>query len=225
MLSRRIWSLSVARILITSGPTRQYLDPVRYLTNASSGRMGASLARAALARGHDVRIVTGPVDVDYPEAAQVTQVVSTEDMLEASRRIFPDCDGLIGVAAPCDYRPVRVAPHKIAKTGQPLDMHLIETEDIVATLGAAKSGQWLVGFALETEDRRLRALAKLEKKHCDLMVLNGPEAMHSLENSVEILDRAGRVLQSVAGPKDSVAEAIFRVIEELLIAPPKQGSA
>ncbi len=209
----------MARILITSGPTRQYLDPVRYLTNASSGRMGAALAQAALANRHDVEIVSGPVDVEYPSLARVTTVVSTEEMLAACQRIFPVCDGLIGVAAPCDYRPVRVAPHKIAKTGQPLDVQLIETDDIVATLGAAKRGQWLVGFALETEDRRLRALAKIEKKHCDLMVLNGPEAMHSPDNTVEIMDRAGQVLCNFSGRKEDVARLIFGVIETRLIAP------
>src|SRR3954452_3808148 len=86
----------MARILITSGPTRQYLDPVRYLTNASSGRMGKALAEAAIARGHQVVIVSGPVDIRYPTAAQVIDVISTEDMLAASRQVFPDCDGLIG---------------------------------------------------------------------------------------------------------------------------------
>ena len=104
---------------------------------------------------------------------------------------FARCDGLIGVAAPCDYRPVRVAEGKIQKTGQPLELHLIETPDVVATLGAEKQGQWLVGFALETDDHRLRALAKLEKKSCDLMVLNGPQAMRALDTDVEIIDRAG----------------------------------
>lgn len=208
----------MARILITSGPTRQYIDPVRYLTNASSGRMGKALAEAALERGHEVTIVSGPVDLKYPEAARVIHVISTEDMLAASQKEFPTCDGLIGVAAPSDYRPHRVASSKIAKTGEPLELRLVETDDVVATLGASKQGQWLVGFALETEDHRLRALAKLEKKHCDLMVSNGPEAMHSLENSVEIIDRAGQVITSLAGPKEEVARGIFRVIEERLIA-------
>jgi phosphopantothenoylcysteine decarboxylase/phosphopantothenate--cysteine ligase len=115
----------VARILITSGPTRQYLDPVRYLTNASSGRMGRALAEAALEAGHGVVVVSGPVEVIYPAAAEVIDVISTEEMLEACRRVFPACDGLVGVAAPCDYRPVRVADGKIQKTGQPLELHLI----------------------------------------------------------------------------------------------------
>src|SRR6266850_1648564 len=105
----------LARILITSGPTRQYLDPVRYLTNASSGRMGKALAEAALALGHRVTVISGPVEVAYPAAARVVPVVSTEEMLEAARAEFAKCDGLIGVAAPCDYRPVKVEPHKIAK--------------------------------------------------------------------------------------------------------------
>ncbi len=207
----------MARILITSGPTRQHIDPVRYLTNASSGRMGKALAEAALQRGHEVLIVSGPVDVAYPPAAKVIDVLSTEDMLAACQGVFDGCDGLIGVAAPSDYRPVKVETNKIAKTGEPLVLHLVETEDVVATLGARKTKQWLVGFALETEDHRLRALAKLEKKACDLIVLNGPEAMHSLDNSVEIIDPEGNVIESLAGPKEDVARGIFAVIEARLI--------
>ena len=207
----------MARILITSGPTRQYLDPVRYLTNASSGRMGRALAEAALAAGHEVVIVSGPVDIAYPAAAEVIPVVSTEEMLTACQKLFGQCDGLIGVAAPCDYRPVRVAVNKIAKTGEPLQLHLIETDDVVATLGAKKQRQWLVGFALETEDHRLRALAKLERKHCDLMVLNGPQAMHSLDNAVEVIASDGEVIGSFVGTKESVAERIFAIIARRLI--------
>lgn len=207
----------MARILITSGPTRQYLDPVRYLTNASSGRMGKALAEAALQQGHEVTIVSGPVEVTYPAAARVAPVISTEEMLDKCRELFPACDGLIGVAAPCDYRPQRVAESKIAKTGQPLVLHLIETPDVVATLGAAKTHQWVVGFALETQDQRLRALAKLERKSCDLMVLNGPEAMNAPDNRVEILDPSGAIVDTLAGSKEDVARGIFRVIQQRLI--------
>ncbi len=211
----------MARIMITSGPTRQYLDPVRYVTNASSGRMGRALALAALELGHEVVMVSGPVDVAYPAQVEVVPVISTEDMLEAARRVFPSCDGLIGAAAPCDYRPIKVASQKIAKTGEPLLLRLIETPDVVASMGATKRpGQWVVGFALETEDQRLRALAKAEKKSCDLMVLNGPEAMHSLENQVEILNRRGIVVAALAGPKERVAQGILRIIQAELIASP-----
>ena len=208
----------MARILITSGPTRQYLDPIRYLTNASSGRMGLALSKAVLAAGHDVVIVSGPVDFHYPEKAEVVDVVSTEEMLDECGRIFPDCDGLIGVAAPCDYRPVKVEDNKISKTGRPLELYLVETPDVVATLGTRKnSRQWVVGFALETEDHRFRALAKLETKSCDLMVLNEPSAMNSTENQVEILDRTGAVVSSIAGTKDLVAAGILAVIHERLM--------
>jgi phosphopantothenoylcysteine decarboxylase / phosphopantothenate---cysteine ligase len=208
----------LARILITSGPTRQYLDPVRYLTNASSGRMGKALAEAALAAGHDVVLVSGPVEVTYPSACRVVPVVSTEDLLAACEREFPTCDGVIGVAAPCDYRPRYIAAGKIAKTGDVLRLELIETPDVMATLGALKAQQWLVGFALETEDQRLKALAKAERKSCDLMVLNGPSAMHALETSVEVLDRSGATLGQFVGSKTDVARQIFNLIQSRLIA-------
>jgi phosphopantothenoylcysteine decarboxylase/phosphopantothenate--cysteine ligase len=208
----------MARILITSGPTRQYLDPVRYLTNASSGRMGRALAEAAVELGHDVVVVSGPVSLHYPAAAEIRQVVSTEELLAACQELFPTCDGAIGAAAPCDYRPIRVEEHKIAKTGQPLVLNLIETPDVMATLGLAKRAeQWLVGFALETDDPRFRALAKLERKSCDLIVLNGPGAIDAADNQVEVLDREGSVVAALAGTKESVARGILRAIEQRLI--------
>jgi len=208
----------MARILITSGPTRQYLDPVRYLTNASSGRMGRALGEAALDAGHEVVIVSGPVQVDYPALAEVIQVVTTDDMLAACKQIFPQCDGLIGAAAPCDYQPQRVETQKIAKTGDPLVLHLVETADVVAMMGANRlPHQWLVGFALETEDQRFRALAKLERKNCDLMVLNGPEAMDAAENSVELIDPGGNVLQSIQGSKEHVAREILKLVGRQII--------
>jgi phosphopantothenoylcysteine decarboxylase/phosphopantothenate--cysteine ligase len=209
----------MARILITSGPTRQYLDPVRYLTNGSSGRMGAALARAALALGHQVVIVTGPVQVTYPSAAEVVEIVSTEELLAECQARFPTCDGLIGAAAPCDYRPIKVASQKISKTGQPLELHLTETPDVVATLGASKrADQWVVGFALETEDQRFRAITKMERKSCDLMVLNGPEAMNAADNHVEVLADDGQVLADLKGAKEEVAHGILAIVQQRLIA-------
>ncbi|MGD0653779.1 MAG: phosphopantothenoylcysteine decarboxylase [Thermoguttaceae bacterium] len=207
----------MSRILITSGPTRQYLDPVRYLTNASSGRMGAALAAAVIEAGHEAVVVSGPVDVVYPERAEVVSVQSTEDMLEACLKLFPACDGLIAAAAPCDYRPVSVAKHKIRKTGDSLALDLVETSDVVAILGAAKKKQWMVAFALETEDPRIRAMQKLERKNCDLIVVNGPRAIHAPDTQVEILDASGRAAANFAGSKQEVARQVFRVIEERLI--------
>jgi phosphopantothenoylcysteine decarboxylase/phosphopantothenate--cysteine ligase len=205
-------------VLITSGPTRQYLDPVRYLTNASSGRMGSALAAAALELGHQVTVVSGPVEVSYPEAARVVNVVSTEEMLDVARGLFANCDVLIGAAAPCDYRPVRIEPNKIAKTGQPLRLELIETDDVVATLGQEKGRRFVVGFALETDDQRLKALAKLERKHCDLIVVNGPQAMHAVDNQVDVLDPNGTVIATLTGPKTDVARGILSLIQQRLKA-------
>ena len=208
----------MARILITSGPTRQYLDPVRYLTNSSSGKRGSALAGAALNLGHQVVVVTGPVDLKYPSEAEVRQVLTTDEMLATCQREFPACDGLIGAAAPCDYMPTSVSSQKISKTGESLKLELWETPDVVATLGATKrANQWTVGFALETEDPHFRAITKLERKSCDLIVLNGPEAMTSDRNSIELLDPQGRTLLECEGAKTEIAKQIMDMVERQLI--------
>lgn len=207
----------MARILITSGPTRQYLDPVRYLTNASSGRMGSCLAASALAAGHEVTVVSGPVNVAYPEAAKIVQVVTTKEMLETVQQLFPSHDGMIGAAAPCDFMPKRIATEKIAKDGKPLQLELVETPDIVATVANSKrSNQWVVGFALETEDQRFRAIVKMQKKCCDLMVSNGPTAIDSELNDVEIIAANGTTVAKVAGTKQQVADSILQAVHALI---------
>jgi phosphopantothenoylcysteine decarboxylase/phosphopantothenate--cysteine ligase len=207
-------------ILITSGPTREYLDPVRFLTNGSSGRMGRALAAAALRSGCEVTVVSGPVEIAYPPQAEVIPVVSTAQMLAACQAVFPHCDGLIAVAAPCDYRPLEVRPQKIAKTGRPLHLELVETPDIVVALAEGKRGQWIVAFALETKDRRLRAAQKLHRKRCDLIVANGPSAMHGPDTEVEVLDPQGQVVAQLSGPKEEVALGIFKLIRQRLMKSP-----
>ena len=137
------------KILITSGPTRQYLDPIRYLTNASSGRMGAALAQAALDAGFEVVVVSGPVDVKYPDGAQVVDVVSTEEMRTAAMQLYPECVGAIGAAAPCDYRPDAVLTDKMSKNdfirspeaNGELLLRLRETPDIMVR-SARRSGNF-----------------------------------------------------------------------------------
>jgi len=207
----------VSRILITSGPTRQYLDPVRYLTNASSGRMGSALASAAILQQHQVVIVSGPVGVTYPAEAEIIHVETTDEMLDASIAAFETCDGAIGAAAPCDYMPRYIQTQKIAKTGGTLQLELIETADVVATLGQRKrQDQWVVGFALETEDRRFRATVKLQKKCCDWIVSNGPGAIDSDQNDIELLNRHGDVILTVQGTKEQVAAELMKKISEQL---------
>lgn len=180
--------------------------------------MGAALTAAALDLGHHVVVVSGPVTVDYPAAAEVIPVVTTDEMLQAACDAFENCDGAIGAAAPCDYMPHTVQSQKISKTGQPLTIELIETADVVATLGKNKrTDQWVVGFALETEDQRFRAIVKLERKHCDLMVSNGPSAIDASNNDVELLDPDGKVLAHIQGSKSHVADQLLKEIDRRLI--------
>jgi phosphopantothenoylcysteine decarboxylase/phosphopantothenate--cysteine ligase len=165
-----------------------------------------------------VTIISGPVEVQYPAAAEVVWVTTTDEMLEAARRLFPHCDGAIGVAAPCDYRPQRVESRKIAKTGEPLVLHLVETPDVIAELGQHKRpDQWVVAFALETDDHRFRALRKLEQKSCDLIVVNGASAIQAVDTSVEVINRMGEVLLATAGSKPEVAARILELLERQLI--------
>jgi phosphopantothenoylcysteine decarboxylase/phosphopantothenate--cysteine ligase len=201
------------------------LDPVRYITNASSGKMGASLAEAALDLGHEVVIVSGPVSVDYPVGAELISVLTTDEMLAAAVKEFSSCDGAIGAAAPCDYMPRVVQTQKISKTGGALTIELIETPDVVATLGQSKrDDQWVVGFALETEDQRFRATVKLEKKLCDLMVSNGPGAIDANDNHVELLDEVGEVLAEIDGNKQYVAKRLLEEIDRRLMRVRNQQS-
>jgi phosphopantothenoylcysteine decarboxylase / phosphopantothenate---cysteine ligase len=208
----------MARIVITSGPTRQYLDPVRYLTNGSSGRMGAALAHATLELGHEVTIISGPVSVSYPSAANVVDVITTQEMLDATRLAYQSADGLIGAAAPCDYMPRHIENHKLSKTGEGLQLSLIETPDIIATLGASKRPkQWVVGFALETEDIRFRAIVKMSRKCCNMIVSNSAVAMNSDVNSVEVILRDGSIVGQLHGPKQEVARGILLQIQKHLV--------
>ena len=180
--------------------------------------MGAALAQAAIDQGHQVILVSGPVSIEYPSQATVIPIVSTDDMLRESSRWFPQCDGMIGAAAPCDYMPKFIEAEKIAKTGQPLQLQLIETPDVVATLGQAKQPhQWVVGFALESEDRHFRAIVKLEKKHCDLIVSNGPAAIDAERNEVELIDPSGAIVTKITDTKEAVAQHLMAEIQRRLI--------
>lgn len=179
--------------------------------------MGAALAAAALDAGFDVTIVSGPVSRDYPLQADIVSVTTTEEMLQACLREFPRCVGVIGAAAPCDFRVKTTTPDKIKKNGAgPLTVELVETPDILAELGKIKRrDQWLMPFALETSDQGKRfALEKLRKKNGDLVVLNGTEAMMGDQTRVELLDRTGALIGVYAGEKEDVAAQIVRAIQK-----------
>ncbi|MDR1492166.1 MAG: phosphopantothenoylcysteine decarboxylase [Planctomycetaceae bacterium] len=207
------------RILITSGPTREYLDPVRFLSNGSSGKMGAALAAATLAVGFDVAIVSGPVSVDYPKCAEIIHVTTTEEMLQKCLQQFPNCVGVIGAAAPCDYKLESIAAQKMTKRqNKELFLKFVETPDILEELGKIKrNNQWIVPFALETnDDSKSRAIKKLHQKNGDLILLNGPRAMYSDQTKIEVLNKKGETIASICDTKDKVAVQIISIIQKTM---------
>ena len=163
------------RVLVTAGPTREALDPVRYLTNHSTGKMGYAIAKAAAARGAQVTLVSGPVNLKKPPYMEVVDIVSAQDMFEAVTSRAPDQDIIIKAAAVADYRPACVAEDKIKKSGTDADLSLplFRTSDILGWLGEHRvPGQFLCGFSMETRDMVENSKRKLEKKHIDLIAAN-----------------------------------------------------
>ena len=198
------------RILITAGPTREYLDDVRFLSNASSGRMGYAIAEACVAAGHETVLVSGPVSLEPPTGCELHSVETTSDLETACKDLFPDCDGVIAAAAVCDYRPKHRATGKMKKTGDTVVFEMVETTDVLAALGRQKkSDQWILGFALESQDARENAMRKLKSKNCDFIVLNDTSAIGSADNSIEILDDTGEIAFAFAGDKNEIAVALI----------------
>jgi len=216
----------MARILLTAGPTRAYIDEVRYLTNASSGRMARGLAEAALSRGHEVTIVSGPVAVRYPPQALVIPVITTAEMLAAAAKQLPRVDGVIAAAAPCDFEPIIPVAGKIPRTAAGLSLELRATTDVIATLaarakrqpnGRRRRGIWCVAFALEPGADMSRACAKVTAKQCDLIVVNDLTALESATNAVAVYDDHHEFVGKKKGTKRSVATWLIRLIEQRLI--------
>ncbi|MCA9031338.1 MAG: phosphopantothenoylcysteine decarboxylase [Planctomycetaceae bacterium] len=202
------------RILVTAGPTREYFDDVRYLSNASSGRMGYAIVAAAIARGWEVVLVSGPVELAPPVGCEFHPVVTTAQMRDAAVRLFPDCDGVIAAAAVCDYKPKERIQGKMSKSGGPVTFDMIETDDVLAELGRCKENRWVVGFALEAQNPRENALQKLRKKNCDWIVLNGPEAIGAESNSVEFINAETDTVAHWTGTKTEVASALIDWLAE-----------
>ncbi len=207
------------KILITAGPTREYIDDVRFLSNASSGRMGYSLAAAALARGHQVELVTGPVEQPAPAGCAVHRIETTDQLRQRCLELFPECDGVIATAAVCDYRPKERITGKITKTGRPITLELTETSDVLAELGGQKGHRWVVGFALESQDPRNNAMRKLRMKNCNCIVLNDTSAIGSLTNTVEVLSPEAETIALFKGTKEEVADRLLGLIETSIVKP------
>ena len=214
-------SLDGKKILITAGPTYEPIDPVRFIGNRSSGKMGVALADAAARRGAEVTLVLGPSRL-LPRESQVKviPVQSAGEMHRAAQEVFKDADIGILAAAVADYRPREVSAQKIKKTGDTLRLELVKNPDIAATLGGGKApGQWLVGFALETDNELANAQSKREKKNFDLIVLNSLQdegaGFHYDTNKITILGKDNKIRKFELKSKLAVAEDILDEIEAL----------
>jgi phosphopantothenoylcysteine decarboxylase/phosphopantothenate--cysteine ligase len=207
------------RVVVTAGPTREHLDPVRVITNPSSGRMGYALAEAASSRGANVVLVTGPTELAPPAGLATQHVETTEEMQRAVQALLKDADALIMSAAPADYRPKQLADKKRPRANGPLTVELEPTPDILASLDRPKQ-MVVVGFALETGNGLAKARSKMQNKALDFVILNDalePGAGFEVTtNRVTILGRNGKQVDLPLLPKRDVAERILDVVEEAL---------
>ena len=207
------------RFLITAGPNREPLDPVRYISNRSSGKMGYALTRAALRRGAEVALVSGPTALEAPPGARTIQVTTAAEMRAAVMREFPASTAVIMAAAVSDYRPVSTAEKKIKRGKVPIEIRLEPNPDILKDLGAAKDGKWLIGFAAETEELSANAAKKLSEKNLDMIVANDVaqegSGFDGDTNIATILDRTGAACVLPLMSKDELADRIFDRFLEL----------
>jgi len=207
------------RLLVTAGPTREYLDPVRYLSNASSGRMGAALAGAARAAGHHVTLVLGPVEIEPPPVDELVRVTSACEMFDAVAERFGDCDVFLAAAAVADYRPAEQSPQKIKKGEGGWTLRLEPTPDILAEMARCRRpAQVLVGFCLESEDLEARARAKLAAKGLDLVVANGPAAIGVDRQDALLIGRDGTCERLAAVTKKDLARRILAAVQAVSVS-------
>jgi phosphopantothenoylcysteine decarboxylase/phosphopantothenate--cysteine ligase len=208
------------KALVNAGPTYEAIDPVRFIGNRSSGKMGIAIAQALRAQGADVTLVLGPVHQNIPDGIKIIRVESAKEMYEACTHSFQSADIAVLAAAVADYRPVNVSAEKIKKKDSPLELHLEETEDIAAALGMMKrENQKLICFALETENEEAHALAKLQRKNADLLVLNSlkTEGVYfgSEKNAVTLFHSNGSKKEISLLSKTEIAQIISNEIAEL----------
>jgi len=203
------------RILITAGPTREPIDPVRYIGNRSSGKMGAALAQAAVKAGHQVVVILGPVEVSYPAGVRRVDVETAGQMFDAVMREFPGHDLLVMAAAVADYRPISVSAVKLSREGA-LTLELEATEDIVAMAGGIKrADQRTVGFSLETTPDMQRVLSKLRQKKLDLIVYNPAKTIASDLIEPTLIYADGREGKLPSRPKGEFADILIQRAAEL----------
>lgn len=201
------------KLLVSAGPTREYFDSVRFISNPSSGKMGYAIAREAARRGHEVTLISGPVALAPPKNVTFVSVTTAAEMARACKRAFRQANAAVMTAAVCDYRPVEPAKRKLAKKARAKRVLLEPTEDIAAALGQRKGCRMLVAFAMEDHDAHCHAERKIAKKNCDLIVLNGPENVGGDEAIVELFTPTSGWSKPIRGSKSAIARQLVRIIE------------
>ncbi len=200
-------------VLVTAGPTREPIDTVRFITNASSGRMGCACAAAAVAAGHEVTLITGPTALQPPAGVEVIEIVTVAELKSAVGKRFGLCDALIMTAAVGDFTVAEPAETKIPRAGGEVTLTLVPTDDILAAVAAGKRpGQIVVGFAVEDDRDEEKAYAELLAKHCDYLILNGPAAMGAEKSEACILNRDGLALDWATRAKTTLAREIIALL-------------
>jgi phosphopantothenoylcysteine decarboxylase/phosphopantothenate--cysteine ligase len=204
-------------VLVTAGPTREPLDPVRFISNRSSGKMAYAIAQAACENGHDVTLISGPISLKPPGNARVVQITTSDDLHDAVHDHVRNCDALVMCAAVSDYKPLTFAPQKMEKRDGAFALQLTATRDILASLPNERN-YTVVGFAAQTHDLEANALRKLHAKNCDMIVANdvsGSEiGMESDDNAVTIFFRNGERETLSRAPKIMIARALMKIVEE-----------
>jgi phosphopantothenoylcysteine decarboxylase / phosphopantothenate---cysteine ligase len=206
------------RFVVTAGPTREAIDPVRFISNRSSGKMGYAIAAAALAQKHEVTLVSGPATIAAPPAANLIPVTTSDELYAAVRRALRGCDVLVMCAAVSDYKPEKTLARKMKKRRSAFALKLIPTRDILASL--PKRRRYLVvGFAAETHDLTSNAQKKLRAKNCDAIVANDVSrseiGMDSDENEVTIFFRDGEIKKISRAPKKNIARELVKIFSKM----------
>lgn len=218
--SESLGPLQGKKVVVTAGGTVERIDPVRYITNDSSRKMGFAIAKAAQMLGADVRLIAAHTDEAPPEGISTEKVESAQEMYEAVLRVFENSDIVVKAAAVADYRPAEVAASKIKKRGETMTLELVKTTDILESLGRRKISQFLIGFAAETDSVEQFAQEKLKRKNCDLIVANDVTqegaGFGTDTNSVHIFDAEGLVLQLPVMSKEEVALRLLTLAAERL---------
>jgi phosphopantothenoylcysteine decarboxylase / phosphopantothenate---cysteine ligase len=205
--------------LITAGPTREFIDPVRFISNRSSGKMGFALAEAAVKAGHSVVLISGPVALENPQGAKVINVVSAEEMHKAVRAQIDSADVLIMCAAVSDYRPVSVHLKKMKKKPENLTLQLVPTTDILREIGNNKKDKFVIGFAAESDNLIENAKKKMSEKNLDMIVANpiteSDAGFESDTNRVTMISKDGNS-EKIEGPKTEIGKILVnRIIEKI----------